>query len=290
MQKWNIYGALYYYMTKWRDVDINSIATLTHQQKELPTYLKNLEIDPSKLTDIPSHFHKKGGAENRVKLKSKFGKNKFYKILKKRKTHRNFDMSKPMKKKQLSKILYYVFGCHGIDKNNHSISLIKKTSPSSGSLHSLEVYPLVINVNKVSPGIYHYNQENHELYPISQYSRIQARRIANNIATGQTYASESSVLFLITSRFYRHHAKYAKHPKAIANIFKEAGHFCQTFYLVCTEIGLGAFTTVMNEINFEAELGLNGISEGAISLMGCGQLSEKTKKIHLEREFEPFSL
>ncbi|MDF5808502.1 hypothetical protein P4123_14470 [Pseudomonas aeruginosa] len=40
---------------------------------------------------------------------------------------------------------------------------VRKTSPSGGSLHPVEVYPIVLNVDGIERGIYHYSVRRHGL-------------------------------------------------------------------------------------------------------------------------------
>ena len=51
----------------------------------------------------------------------------------------------------------------------------------------------------------------------------------------------------------------------------DAAHLSQTFYLVCADLGLGAFVTAaINGANIEERLGLDGFTEGALAICGCG--------------------
>jgi nitroreductase len=61
----------------------------------------------------------------------------------------------------------------------------------------------------------------------------------------------------------------------------------QTLYLVCTELGLGAFVTAaINGGNIEERLGLDGYREGAILVCGCGPPGPAAAG--LEPEFAPY--
>ncbi len=80
----------------------------------------------------------------------------------------------------------------------------------------------------------------------------------------------------MTSRFYRNFWKYRKHQKAYGVLLMDAAHLSQTFYLVCTELGLGSFiTAAINSTNIEQKLGLDGFIEGAIAICGCGKPIQK---------------
>jgi nitroreductase len=51
----------------------------------------------------------------------------------------------------------------------------------------------------------------------------------------------------------------------------DAGHLSQTFYLVCTDLGLGAFVTAaINGAKIEERLGVDPTRHGALAICGCG--------------------
>ncbi len=67
----------------------------------------------------------------------------------------------------------------------------------------------------------------------------------------------------------------------------DAAHLSQTFYLVCGELGLGAFiTAAINSSNIEEKLGLDGFIEGALAICGCGTPAEQDL---VDPEFRPYS-
>ena len=51
----------------------------------------------------------------------------------------------------------------------------------------------------------------------------------------------------------------------------DVAHLSQTLYLLCSDMGLGAFfTAACNEIEAEALLGIDGVDEGVLAVGGCG--------------------
>src|SRR5262249_10346024 len=76
---------------------------------------------------------------------------------------------------------------------------------------------------------------------------------------------------IMAARFYRNFWKYRQHRKAYSVVLMDVAHLSQTFYLVCAQLGLGAFlTAAINHVNIEEHLGLDGFAEGGIALTGCG--------------------
>jgi hypothetical protein len=72
----------------------------------------------------------------------------------------------------------------------------------------------------------------------------------------------------MTAVFARSDWKYPS-PRSYRDVLLEAGHFCQTFCLVATSLGLAPFcTAALADSIIEADLGINGFSEYVI--YGCG--------------------
>ena len=187
---------------------------------------------------------------------------------------------------QLDTVLRFVFGCHGYGANSADVVCIKRTSPSGGGLHPIEVYPIVTNVASVDSGVYHYSVQRHSLVKLSPARPDDARQLATAFMCGQRYFGDAHVSFVLTARFYRNHWKYGRHQKAYAGILMDAAHLSQTLYLVATQLGLGAFVTIaINSRDIEEHLGLDGIGEGVVAMMGCGIRSPGDSP--LEMQFSP---
>src|SRR5262249_17924524 len=88
---------------------------------------------------------------------------KFLEVILNRRTCRSFSHD-PLSVMQLSALLYFTWGCTGVWlKRLGEEALLMKTSPSGGSTHSVEVYPILLNVSGLPSGIYHYSVRNHGL-------------------------------------------------------------------------------------------------------------------------------
>src|SRR6185295_20068833 len=114
---------------------------------------------------------------------------------------------------------------------------LKKTSPSGGSLHGAEVYPIVMNVEGIERGVYHYSVRRHGLELLS---REDPRAWLPAAASGQAWIADAAVAFLSTSLLDRMAWKYQA-PRALRAVLLDIGHLSQTLYLVATSLGLGAF-------------------------------------------------
>jgi putative peptide maturation dehydrogenase len=268
-QCWYPYAAVYHFMSKWRGArqaedDASDVEEYGERlQAALEAYLEAHEPPP--------HFHRIAQSEARATLPAPRGGRDLYRVLAERKTQRVFDRTRALELGDLSELLYYVYGCHGLSAIGAKLSVVKKTSPSGGSMHPIEVYPLVMRVGGLERGLYHYDVAGHALERIQTLSLGEAESLAAAAAAGQMYVRDAAALFLLTARFDRTFWKYREHAKAYRVVLMDAAHLSQTFYLVCAELGLGAFfTTAINEHDIEGALGLDDVEEGALAISGCG--------------------
>jgi putative peptide maturation dehydrogenase len=270
---WNRYAALYHSMTRWKGVRavVAGAAPLPRVPGRWPP---------------PPHFHRvpEPAAANRLPLVDAPGP--LYDLLRRRKTGRGFDASASLSLAELATVLRYVWGCHGIHEVTPELSIVKKTSPSGGSQHPVEVYPLVRAVEGVEPGLYHYAIDAHELELLEPLGGEDAADLVVELTAGQEHFRAAQVLFLLTARFARNFWKYQAHAKAYRVLLFDAAHLSQTLYLVCADLGLGAFVSAaVNEQDIDRRLGLRAFTEAAILVCGCG------RPIPSDREppFRPFA-
>jgi putative peptide maturation dehydrogenase len=268
--EWNIYAALYHFLTKWRDVDIHPGALEEEDDVE--------ELEAEGIAALletygppPPHFHVTANRLAVTALPLLEPDGGMWNTLARRRTTRAFAPG-PLSAEELSLVLRHTFGCWGYSAVADRVVVLRKTSPSGGALHPTEVYPLVRNVEGVEPGLYHYGAERHELELLERVSPDQSAALAAQFASGQAFVGTAPALFLLTTRFYRSFWKYRRHRRAYAVLLMDAAHVSQTFYLVCAELGLGAFVTAaVNGANIEERLGLDPFTEGALAMCGCGR-------------------
>jgi SagB-type dehydrogenase family enzyme len=184
-----------------------------------------------------------------------------------RKTNRDFS-GHPISLDAVSALLYYTWGVMG-----HVISptfgpLPHKTSPSGGARHPGEVYLVALDVDGLAPGIYYYDGHAHRL---SQIRDGDYRQRLLEYSVGQQHVARSAAVFLMTAYFPRSMWKY-RSPRAYRVVTLDAGHLGQTFCLVASWLGLSPFTTAaLHDTSIEDALGLDGISESVLYLVGVGR-------------------
>jgi putative peptide maturation dehydrogenase len=267
---WNPYAALYHSQSRWRDVDVGQL----------------FESSPMQSGKAPSAFHERPDALATVELPLATREDGLFALLAERRTTRSFEPA-PITLEELAILLYYTFGCHGFVRVRDDVVLLKKTSPSGGSLHPLEVYPLAVEVDGVEPGLYHYRPDRHALDVIERLEPASARELLLRFTAGQTYLSTAKVLLIMTARFSRSLFKYRTSARAYAVTVMDAAHVSQTLYLVCAELGLGAFVSAaVNSANIEDSLGLESLEEGVLAVCGCGRPAPERSPFDLE--FEPY--
>ena len=279
---WNLYAALYHFMTRWRDVDMRQ------GEDELPPITRaSIAAFVDEHGRPPGAFHAVPEPLAATELPLVRREGALYDALAARRTTRGFDRSRALDVEELAVLLYEVFGCHATAPIHEEIFAIKRTSPSGGGLHPVEAYPLVTGVDGVEPGLYHYRASDHALELIEPLDADEGRAVAADLVAGQTYFAEAHVSVILTARFPRSHWKYRRHQKAYATILMDAAHLTQTLYLVAADLGLGAYVTAaINSVQVDERLRIDGIEEGAIAICGFGHRPPERQQ--LEPRFTPY--
>jgi putative peptide maturation dehydrogenase len=281
---WNLYAAFHYLMTKWSGMDLRTspeegefppiteqtIADFVAWRGRPPEPFYTLE-NPADVKELPL-VRRSGG---------------LYEALAARKTTRGFDRSQRMTIADLAVVLHEVWGCHATAPIIGDLFCIKRTSPSGGGLHPIEIYPIVSGVQGIEPGLYHYSVRDHALELIEPLGEDEAVALAADFTCGQNYFGTAHVSFVMTARFPRNYWKYPKQQKAYTVILMDAAHLSQTHYLVAAELGLGAYVTVaINSLDIEERLGLDGVTEGVVAMVGCGK--QRPEGSPFEPRFTPY--
>jgi putative peptide maturation dehydrogenase len=272
--QWNVYAALFHFMTRWHGVDVRAhLGEDGAPAEEVPPLTREqIEQFVSQYGRAPEPFHSVVEPRAVRELPLIRREDGLYSVLTRRRTTRSFDPSTPMTAEELAVVLYYVWGCHGYVPMLPGMLALKRTSPSGGGLHPIEAYPIVANVEGIQPGLYHYNGRDHTLELLSALEAAEAHELATQFTAGQTFFGAAHVAVVMTARFYRSFWKYRRHQKAYPALLMDVAHLSQTLYLVSAELELGAFVTAaINARDIEDRLGLDGFREGALAIAGCGR-------------------
>jgi putative peptide maturation dehydrogenase len=210
-------------------------------------------------------------------------------LLARRRTVRTFDDAlQPVNIVELATLLRWVWGARGTLQLAGADVGLKRTSPSSGALHPIEVYPVVRRVEGLQSGLYHYLGGEHALEQVAALDEGSARALVEDGTVGQWYFADADVAFVMTARFWRVNRKYRRNEKIYRATLVDAGHLSQTFYLLCTELGLGPWVTMaLNEVVLERALDLEPLDEGVIAVCGCGRPDTSGHSSFLQPSFVP---
>ena len=198
----------------------------------------------------------------------------FERVLLARRTHRHFAPG-GISLEQVSRILNLTWGIKGYLQWPGLGRLLLKTSPSGGARHPLDVYVFALRVAGLPRGVYHYRAEGNAL-ELLRHGASGDRLV--KLCAGQDWIRNCSALFVMTAVFPRVMWRY-HFSRAYRVVLMEAGHFCQTFCLVATWLGLAPFcTAALVDEKLEEVLGLDGASETVLYAAGIGQKLSKDQK------------
>lgn len=265
--RWNRYAQQIHFMTKWSGGSLSD-SRRKWREREMPTSFADFE---KRFGAAPPALHEVDEVAAAVELPLIEKNEQLFQLLRNRRTTRAFNRRKKLSLSDLSVLLYYCFGAHGYKKMSKTLTILKKTSPSGGALHPIEVYPLVSRVEGLDAGIYHYNVSQHSLDLLEQIPKSKMPEIALRALADQEGLSKAHVIFVLVARYGRHFWKYRTHMKAFKVIAMDAAHLSQTHYLVCTELGLGAYVTAAIDDKYTEKLvGVDGVNNGIIAVCGAG--------------------
>ena len=109
-----------------------------------------------------------------------------------------------------------------------------RTAPSAGALYPLEVYVVVGNVQSLSPGVYRYEPDGHQLVKTVDGDK---RAGLADAALGQGCVKEGAINIVFTAVYERTTQKYGE--RGIRYVHMEVGHAAQNVYLQAVALHLG---------------------------------------------------
>ncbi|WP_369978453.1 putative peptide maturation dehydrogenase [Xanthomonas bundabergensis] len=275
---WHPLASVYHRMTAWSGV------VGDEGSREHGNAAERARLDKHIATHgpLPAHFPKRQDGIGSVALPAEPLQGGVADVLRARRTTRHFDRTRPLALAELSRMLFGTFGAIAAEEIAPGHVAVRRTSPSGGSLHPIEAYPLIIDVEGLTPGFYHYESDTHRLIKIIDLTQADARTLAAELTIGQTYFADCSALVFHVARLDRHHWKYRRHPKAYKAVLLDSGHLSQTFYLLAAERDLGAFyTAAVNDVDAGRLLTLDPLATMVIGANGVGNIDATQNTLHL---------
>jgi putative peptide maturation dehydrogenase len=278
---WHPLAAVYHAHSRWHGV-VGDEGSRDHGDD---AHAERLSAHAGRHGPLPPHFHRRGDALERVPLPIEPFDDALAKVLRERCTTRHFDASAALPLEDFTRVLYGTFGAIGTHELAPDMVALKRTSASGGGLHPIEAYPLVLNVEGLPPGFYHYETGAHALALLRPMDEPAARELASALTIGQAYFAQAQALVFHIARVDRHHWKYRRHAKAYKALLMDSGHLSQTFYLLAAERGLGAFfTAAINDGDLGELLQLDPGREIAIGANGLGIIDRGRDELHLRAQ------
>jgi SagB-type dehydrogenase family enzyme len=130
----------------------------------------------------------------------------------------------------LQELSQLCFAAQGITDEDYGF----RTAPSAGALYPLKLYVVVGKVEGLTPGVYLYHPERHELTKAKEGDQ---RPALFRVALQQNSVREAPVVLVFTAIYERTTRKYGE--RGIRYVHMEIGHAAQNVYLQAESLDLG---------------------------------------------------
>jgi SagB-type dehydrogenase family enzyme len=189
-------------------------------------------------------------------------------VLERRRSVRTHDAAAPITIGQLGELLYRSARIRSVRTSSDGQEAVDRPYPAGGSLHELEIYPLVTQCQGAGAGLWHYAAASHRLEHLAGPGPATAALVAAARAAS-IMTTDPQVVLIVTARFGRVMWKY--HGMAYSLILKHVGVLYQTIYLVGTAMGLGVCGLGGGDAaDFAAASGLAYHAEGSVGELVIG--------------------
>jgi len=143
-----------------------------------------------------------------------------------------------------------------------------RASPSAGALYPIETYLVANRVEKIPPGLYHYNIKEAQLILLKEGHFGPE---LSQAGLGQEMLEEAACVFVWTAIVGRSKWKYQE--RAYRYIYMDAGHIGQTLYLAATALDLGCCTVgAFFDEEVDHMIGVDGRKEISVYLGAVGHV------------------
>jgi SagB-type dehydrogenase family enzyme len=141
----------------------------------------------------------------------------------------------PLTIKDISQLVWSAYGVTQPIPDAPDLRGGLKTAPSAGALYPLEIYVVAGNVTDLTPGVYKYKPETHELLQISEGDK---RKELCDAALNQTWIREAPASIVYSAVYERNTSKYGKRGRE-RYVCMDLGHSAENVYLQCASLKLG---------------------------------------------------
>ncbi len=174
--------------------------------------------------------------------------------------------ARPLSSTEVATLLTLANGVRVAQRVSPATVMYRRYVANSGNLGSVEIYPVVLRVEGLDPGIYHFDTVGHHLAQISPGNFESWLREA---VLFQLEFAGAALVLVLTSAFGRLKAKYG--PRGYKLGLLDVGHVSQNVYLIGTALGLTVCSAAgyMDEC-LDAALGLDGLDTATSLVMAVG--------------------
>lgn len=261
--------------------------TKLRRSLQLENYVRISDFYKPHMSGITSHIFTEYPTAEKIQLPKDFHIEKLIgEVIIKRRSQRQYS-GKSISLGELSKLLYGGLGVTGkeefIDPETGEKELmLLRAAPSGGALYPIDGYILAINVEALSPGIYHYNAKNHELEVIykakdeSEKKEFLKKALSCFPVEEVIELDKASAIIILTATFWRTLLKYG--DRGYRLVLQESGHIAQNILLVATALDLAAVPIsgfYDDEVN--SLLGLDGVEQAVIYAIVVGKPKPKLR-------------
>jgi SagB-type dehydrogenase family enzyme len=146
---------------------------------------------------------------------------------------------------------------------------VGKTSPSGGSRHPTEVYPVVLDVAGIEPGLYHYSVRHHALETLRTGDFLDALRTHVFLSPNRP-PFEPRVVFILTTIFERSMFRY-REPRSYRVMHFDLGHLMQTSAYLASSVRRSSYRAyAMHDREVDRLIGIDGITEASMAFVALG--------------------
>jgi SagB-type dehydrogenase family enzyme len=174
--------------------------------------------------------------------------------------------TQPLTPGELSTLLCMALGVHRAQDVAQGQVMYRRSVTNSGNLGSVEVYPVILNVDGIAPGIYHFDSVGHDLALVKAGS---FRDWLRELVLFQLEFAEAAVALVLTCAFGRLKAKYG--PRGYRLGLLDVGHVSENVYVLATALGLAVCATAgFVDEELETVLELDGLDTAASLVLLLG--------------------
>lgn len=175
----------------------------------------------------------------------------------------------PLPADQLATLLYLGNGVREVVRVGGEVLFYQRNVTNSGNLGSVEIFPIVMNVAGVAPGIYHFDSVHHDLACVR---RGEFRTWLMERVLFQREFPAAAVALVLTSAIGRLQAKYG--PRGYRFGLFDVGHVSENVYLAGTGLGLQVCATAgFIDEEVDRTLGFDGLDRATMLVLLVGPAS-----------------